>query len=177
MTLPNTTPQRTYDGDGSIVDFDFAFKMWTATVSGELAVIIDEGESTEATLVYGTDYTLSAPNNDFSFGGTVTTLSTYTSSQTITIKSSLIRSQEFRFTNNDKLNEENLEDSADRLVRIIQELELSGAIEQTAITDFYKTQLTKATAAAARESLLISPTIVCKDNAVVCKNNEIVTKV
>ena len=43
MTLASTTPQITYDGDGSTVDFDFAFKMWTETVSTELAVILDEG--------------------------------------------------------------------------------------------------------------------------------------
>jgi hypothetical protein len=175
MTLASTTPQVTYAGDGGTVDFDFAFKMWTDTVSDEIAVVIDEGESTEETLAYSTDYTLSAPNNDYSSGGTVTTIATYTSSQTITIKSNLTRSQEFRFTTNDKLNVDNLEDAEDRLVRLIQEAELQGTIEQTAITEFYKTQLTKPTAKAAFDSLRIAETIVCAGDAVVCVNNEIVT--
>ncbi len=173
MTLASTTPQITYNGDGSTVEFDFAFKMWTATVSDELAVIIDEGESTEETLIYGTDYSLSAPNNDFSSGGTVTVEETYTSAQTITIKSSLTRSQEFGFINNDKLDVPNLETAADRLIRIIQELELSGAIEQTAITDFYKTQLTKTTAKAARETLVIYPPVLVYEGEVLVYEDEV----
>ena len=177
MTLASTTPQVTYDGDGSTVDFDFAFPMWTDTVSDELAVILDEGETTEATLIYGTDYSLSAANNDYSSGGTVTMEEAYAATQTITIKSSLTRSQEFSFINNDRLDVDNLETAADRLVRIIQELELSGAIEQTAITDYYKTQLTKTTAEAARESLLIYPVILCYDGEVLVYEDEVLTYV
>ena len=89
----------------------------------------------------------------------------------------MTRSQEFGFVNNDKLNVEELETAEDRLVRIVQELELSGAIEQTEITQFYKTQLTKATAEAARETLLIYPVIQCHENVVQCYENEVQTYV
>lgn len=180
MSLSTTTPKVTTDTDGSILAFDFSFKMWSATVGTELAVVFNEGETDEATLTLNTDYTLSAPNNDYSSGGTVTlvTDSDYAATgNTITIESSLARSQTYSLESGGGLDEVSLETVLDRMVRIVQELELSGAVEQTAITAFYKTQLTKSTAKAAREALLISPTIVCKDNAVVCKDNEIVTKV
>lgn len=32
MALTTTTPQVTYDTDGSTLAFDFTFKMWSATV-------------------------------------------------------------------------------------------------------------------------------------------------
>ena len=177
MTLASTTPQVTYNGDGATVDFDFSFPMWTSTVTTELAVILDVDEDTEETLVYGTDYTLSASNNDYSSGGTVTTTETYASTQTITIRSSLTRSQEFSFTTNDTLNTENLEAAADRLVRMVQEAELQGTIEQTEITTYMKTLLTKTAAAAARDSLLIYPVVQCYENEIQCYENEIQTYV
>ncbi len=180
MTLPTTTPQVTADTDGSNLAFDFEFKMWQSTVEDEIAVVFNEGETDEATLAFTTDYTLSAPNNDYSSGGTVTlvTDSVYAATgNTITIKSDLLRSQEYDLERGGPLDTATLEEVLDRYVRMIQEAELQGTIEQTAITTFYKTQLTKATAAAARDSLLIAPTMVSKNNNIVFKNNEVVTKV
>lgn len=180
MTLSITTPQETYDTDGATLAFDFAFKMWQTKVGTELAVIFNEGEDDEATLALITDYTLSAANNDYSDGGTVTlvTGSSYAADgNTITIKSALARSQTYNLQHGGDLNTDTLEQVLDRNVRIIQELELSGAIEQTAITAFYKTQLTKATAEAARDSLLIYPVIQCYENDVQCYGNEVQTYV
>lgn len=180
MSLTTTTPQVTYDTDGATLAFDFAFKMWSATVGSELAVVFNEGETDEATLALNTDYTLSAPNNDYEDGGTVTlvTGSDYAADgNTITIESALARSQTYDLQTGGILNLDSLEAVLDRMVRVIQELELSGAIEQTALSSYMKTLLTDTTAAEARDTLLISPTIICKNNAVVCKNNEIVTKV
>ncbi len=180
MSLTITTPQVTLNTDGSTLAFDFSFKMWQSTVEDEIAVVFQEGESDEATLALTTDYTLSAANNDYSNGGTVTlvTGSAYAvTGKTITIKSDLLRKQEYTLEFGGSINPDTLETVLDRAVRMIQEAELQGTIEQTAITAFYKTQLTKESAEAARNSLLISPTIVCKNNQVVCKNNEIVTKV
>ncbi len=180
MTLATTTPQVTADTDGSNLAFDFEFKMWQSTVEDEIAVIFNEGEDDEATLTLTTDYTLSAPNNNYSSGGTVTLVagSTYAATgNTITIKSDLLRSQEYNLETGGDLNVITLEEVLDRYVRMIQEAELQGTIEQTAITTFYKTQLTKTTAAEARDSLLIYPVIQCYENDVQCYENEIQTYV
>jgi len=178
MTLATTTPQVTLDTDGSTLAFDFDFKMWQATVEDEIAVVFQEGETDEATLAFGTDYTLSAPNNNYDTGGTVTLVSDSdyaVTGKTITIKSDLLRSQEYDLKHGGGLNPESLETVLDRYVRMIQEAELQGTIEQTAITAFYITQLTKTTAKAARETLEIYSAIVCNQNQVVCNQNKVVT--
>lgn len=173
--LTTTTPRVTLDTGAAVVDFDFEFKMWQATISDELLVTYDKGETTEMVLVYSDDYTLSAPNNDYSSGGTVTTVATYDAGHTITIESVLLRQQTYDV--NEYLNPDSLETVLDRYIRMIQEAELQGSIEQTALSSYMKSLLTKTTAALARDALLIYPVVICKDNAVVCKNNEIVTKV
>lgn len=178
MSLTSTTPQVTYNTDGTTLAFDFEFKMWLASVDDEIAVVFQEGETDEAILALATDYTLSAPNNDYSSGGTVTLVagSAYAvTGKTITIKSDLLRSQTYDLQTGGDINTESLETVLDRNVRRIQEAELQGTIEQTEITAFYKTQLTKTTAAEARSALLIYPVIVCVDNEVVCVDNEVVT--
>lgn len=180
MTLATTTPQITYDTDGTTLAFDFAFKMWQSTVADEIAVVFQEGESDEATLTVNTDYTLSAPNNDYKNGGTVTLVagSAYAvTDKTLTIKSDLLRKQNYDIEPGGRINEESLEETLDRQVRMVQEAELQGTIEQTPITAFYKTQLTKSSAAAARDSLLIAQTIQCINNVVVCIDNEVVTAI
>ncbi len=180
MTLSTTTPQITYDTDGATLAFDFAFTMWLASVDDEIAVVYQEGETDEATLALNTDYTLSAPNNDYSSGGTVTlvTGSAYAvNGKTITIKSDLLRKQTYDLRHGGELNPDSLETVLDRYVRMIQEAELQGTIEQTAITAYMKTLLTDATAAEARDTLLIYPVIQCIDNVVVCVNNEVVTAI
>lgn len=168
MSLSTTTPKVTTNTDGSTLAFDFDFKMWAATVGTELAVVFNEGETDETDLVLTTDYTLSAPNNDYSDGGTVTlvTGSDYAANgNTITIKSALIRSQAYGLERGGGLNEETLVVVLDRMVRIIQELELSGAIEQTALSNYMKTFLTKATAIGARDTLdIYSPILTYEGN-------------
>ena len=178
MTLATTTPQVTLDTDGATLAFDFEFKMWSATVENEIAVVFNEGEDDEATLALTTDYTLSAPNNDYSSGGTVTlvTGSAYAADgKTITIKSDLLRNQEYDIEHGGGLNAESLETVLDRYVRMVQEAELQGTIEQTAITAYMKTILTKTSAAAARDSLLVYPVIQCHENEVQCYENEVQT--
>ncbi len=180
MSLTVTTPKVTQNTDGSTLDFSFSFKMWQATVEDEIAVIFQEGESDEATLALTTDYTLSAPNNDYSTGGTVSLVagSVYAvTGKTITIKSDLTRSQTYELETGGDISPDTLEQVLDRYVRMIQEAELNGTIEQTALSAFYITQLLKTSAEAARDSLLIYSVIVCVDNAVVCVDNEVVTVV
>lgn len=178
MTLTTTTPKVTANTDGSNLAFDFTFKMWDNTVATELAVIFNEGETDEATLVVNTDYTLSAPNNNYSTGGTVTlaTGSDYAANgNTITIKSDITRSQTYDLLYGGEIDPESLEEVLDRMVRIIQEAELNGTIEQTALSSYMKTFLTDTTAQEARDTLLIAPTILCHEGEILVYENEILT--
>lgn len=177
MTLTTTTPKVTANTDGATLTFDFTFKMWAATVATEIAVVFNEDGTDEATLVLNTDYTLSAPNNDYSSGGTVTlsTGSAYIATgNTITVKSSLTRSQTVDFETGGALPPEDLERALDRMVRIVQEAELNGTIEATDLSAYMKTLLNDSTAKEARETLLIAEDAVSYDNALVFYGNEIV---
>lgn len=141
MSLTTTTPQIEYTMDGATLAFDFAFKMWQATVEDEIVVVYQEGESDEATLALATDYSLSAPNNDYSSGGTVTlnTGSDYiTAGKTLLIKSAVPRSQTYNIEHGSGLNEASLEQTLDRQTRMIQEAETYSSISQTALDSSIK---------------------------------------
>ena len=141
MTLTTTTPQIEYTMDGATLAFDFAFKMWQATVENEIVVVFQEGESDEATLALATDYTLSAANNDYESGGTVTlnSGSSYiTAGKTLLIKSSVPRSQTYDIQIGGPLKEESLERVLDRQARMIQEAETFSSISQTALDSSIK---------------------------------------
>ena len=136
MTLSTTTPQIEYTMNGSTLAFDFAFKMWADTVDDEIVVVYQEGESDEATLALATDYSLSAANNDYSSGGTVTlnTGSGYiTAGKTLLIKSSVPRSQTSDLKIGGALDTDSLEAVFDRQTRMIQEAETYSSISQTAL--------------------------------------------
>ncbi len=136
MTLSTTTPQIEYTMNGSTLAFDFAFKMWADTVDDEIVVVYQEGESDEATLALATDYSLSAANNDYSSGGTVTlnTGSAYiTVGKTLLIKSSVPRSQTSDLEHGGALDTDSLEAVLDRQTRMIQEAETYSSISQTAL--------------------------------------------
>lgn len=144
MTLSITTPQIEYTMNGATLAFDFAFKMWQGTVDDEIVVVYQEGESDEATLALATDYSLSAPNNDYSSGGTVTlnTGSAYiTAGKTLLIKSSVPRSQTYDLQHGGPLNTDSLETTLDRQARMIQEAETYSSISQTALDNSMKAQL------------------------------------
>lgn len=180
MALSTTTPKVTANTDGTILAFDFNFKMWSATVGAELAVVFNEGETDEATLTLITHYTLSAPNNDYSDGGTVTlvTGSIYAADgNTITMKSALARSQTYDLQHGGTLNPDFLETVLDRMIRIVQELELDGGIEQTALSSYMKTLLTDTSAEEARDTLLIYPVILTYEGDVLTYEGEVLTYV
>lgn len=177
MSLSATTRYETHNTDGSTLAFDFAFKMWSDKISDELVVVFNEGETDKKDLILNTHYTLSAPNNDYEDGGTVTlvTGSPYAADgNVITIKSTVARSQTYSLERGGGLNEETLVTVLDRFAAMIIEAIEQGTIEQTAITQFYKTQLTKSTAAEARDTLDIYSVIVCNENQIVCNENQIV---
>lgn len=182
MTLATTTPKVTYDTDGATLAFDFTFKMWAAGVSSELAVIFNEDEDDEATLVVDTDYTLSAPNNDYSSGGTVTlaTGSAYAANgNTITIKSALAVEQELEIPYTGGFPPKSVEYQFDKVIRIIQQIVLDGGISSTAASAYIETLLNDASAAEARRTLGIYSydEILVHNNEILFYGNEIVFNV
>ena len=163
MTLSTTTPQIEYTMNGSTLAFDFAFKMWQDTVDDEIVVVYQEGESDEATLALATDYSLSATNNDYSSGGTVTlnTGSSYiTSGKTLLIKSSVPRSQTYDLQHGGQLDPDSLEKVLDRSARMIQEAETYSSISQTALDTSIKA---------------LFANVLCYEGAVLTYENDILT--
>jgi len=161
--LTTTTPQVSFTADGATLAFDFTFKMWAATVQNEIQVIYQEGESDEATLSVNTDYTLSASNNNYSNGGTVTlsTGSAYiTSGKTITIKSAVPRSQTYGLDFGGDINPDSLEQVLDRQTRMIQEAEAYSSISQTALDSSIKA---------------LFGNILCYEGAVLTYENDLLT--
>jgi hypothetical protein len=71
-----------YDCDGSQKEFTFDFPI---IKEEDLKVIKRDIDGNEDVLIFGTDYTVSAQNNDFSNGGKITTTLAYPAGNTITL--------------------------------------------------------------------------------------------
>lgn len=183
MSLATTTPKVAYDTDGATLAFDFSFKMWADNISTDLAVIFNEDETDEETLVVDTDYTLSAPNNDYSSGGTVTlaTGSAYAATgNTITIKSALSVEQELVIPYTGGFPPKSVENALDYLTRIIQQLILSGGISSTAASAYIETLLNDSTAAEARATLDVvsfDVEVMVYENEIMFYDNEILVSI
>lgn len=161
--LTTTAPQIEYTMNGVTLAFAFEFKMWRPTVADEINAVYQEGETDEATLSINTDYTLSAPNNDYSTGGTVTlnSGSSYiTAGKKLLIKSSLPRSMTVNLNTGGGLNLPSLEIQLERYVRMLQEAETYSSISQTALDVSILANLSK---------------VVTYKGDVVCYNGDIVT--
>ncbi len=118
----NYVPQH-YIGNGSTRDFAFP---WPITDTSDVEVII-RTIATEAddVLTETTDYAISAINNDYSSGGTVTTVATYESTSQITIRRDTPPTQNTGLvvSGSNVLREDSLEDAYDKLTRLFQELQ------------------------------------------------------
>lgn len=175
MTVETTTPKVTYDTDGATVAFDFSFKLVT-DLSSELQVtLINTSDDSETTLVEDTDFTVSAPNNDYSSGGTVTTVETYDAGYELVIETGLAVKQELSIPYTGGFPPKSVEQQLDYLTRLIQQLILDGGIENTALSSYMKTFLSDSTAAEARDTLLIFPPILCYEGETLVFENEILT--
>lgn len=116
---PTTYPNQ-YTCNSSLVAFDFLFSI---NDTSEVEVIITDSDGEETTLTETTDYSVSATNDDYSSGGTVTTETAYSSSFTITLRMAVAKTQETDFTENMETLYENFEAGLDKLTRLIQQLD------------------------------------------------------
>ena len=114
-TLPETTAC-----DGGTTAFPFSFSIVDTSDIYAILRLVSTGVETD--LVEDVNYTVSAINNDYSSGGTVTTIQTFPSTYTLTIGRSTPRTQATVLADTEVLRLAALEAAYDKLTRIMQEL-------------------------------------------------------
>ena len=118
MTVSSNTSRVKYtcSGDSS---FDFTFGIGETSEIQVIKTIIATGA--ETTLTETTDYTVSATNDDYSSGGTVTTVEACATGYSLTILRDVPLTQESDFTEGSPTLYESFEDGLDKLTRITQQ--------------------------------------------------------
>lgn len=119
-TITTTSTRVTYSCNGSTKTFSFTFPI----IETNDLVVIKRLTSTgaETVLTETTNYTVTATNNDFSSGGTVTTVGTaLASTYTLTIMRATDLTQGTDLEDSGVLRLEALEDELDKLTMIVQE--------------------------------------------------------
>lgn len=111
-----------YTCDGSDKTFTFNFPITDST--GIKVVKLTVADGTETTLTKDIDYTVSATNNDYSSGGTVTTTTAYSSAYKILlIRNTPLTQTTDLITDSGVLRTQTLVDTVDKQMMISQELQ------------------------------------------------------
>lgn len=118
--VSSSTSRIQYNCNGSTVAFTFGFGV---NATSEVQVVHTDSAGTETVLTETTDYTVTCTNSDCSAGGTVTTVDTYDSGETITLLRAVPITQEADFTENRATLYETFEDGLDKSIRIDQQLQ------------------------------------------------------
>ena len=118
MSVPDSTSKSIQSCNGSAVAFPFTFGIGATS---EIKVTYTTALGVETVLTETTHYVVSATNNDYSAGGTVTTVATYASGTTITLERNTPYTQEADFIEGMATLYETFEDSLDKLTRIAQQ--------------------------------------------------------
>lgn len=120
-SVSDATNKVTYTGNGSTTELTFTFPIVDTTDMVVILRTISTGA--ETVLTETTHYALSATNNDYSSGGTVTTVTAYSSAYTITLMRDVPVSQGATLQDSGVLRLATLEDALDRLTLQVQDLE------------------------------------------------------
>lgn len=120
MTIPVTERKAgPFDCDGSVVDFDFAFKVFT---ENDVRVVLT-GDSGVADLSIGSGYTVALnADQENNPGGTITTTIVYPTGNTITMDGDLDYGQPTALTNLGKFFAKTIEGAIDRVVILVQQV-------------------------------------------------------
>lgn len=109
-----------YSCNGVLVDFDFNFKVFT---DEDITVLWTPQGGSDTTLVKTAEYTVTLnADQDSTPGGTITTVDTYATGDTITIIGSLAYEQTTELTNRGGFFPKVVEKALDRIVILIQQL-------------------------------------------------------
>lgn len=120
-TVSSTAVPERFPANGSATTFNFDMRLTSQT---ELAVIVRDdstGEDTDLTL--NVDYTLAATNNNFSSGGTLTTVATYASGNTLILHRNALRTQEVNLIQGQSMPAESTETTFDKQTMAIQDID------------------------------------------------------
>lgn len=121
-TVSTTTPRSSlYATNGSATEFTFSFPI--INTSDLVVILRTDSTGAETVLTETTDYSVSATNNDYSSGGTVTTVSTYDSGYSILILRNTPDTQETDLEDSGVLRLETLEGALDKLTMLVQQLQ------------------------------------------------------
>jgi len=107
--------------NGSAVAFTFSFPV--AATSEVVVKLRTVATGDDTTLTETTEYAVSAVNNDYSSGGTVTTVATYSSAYTICLSRSTTQTQNTKLRDTGALRFSAMQTAIDKLTRIVQELQ------------------------------------------------------
>jgi hypothetical protein len=119
MTVSSTYTPDAYTGNGSTTEFPVTFIFFGTTTGAEIEVVQRTiATGAEATLVNGTDYTVSGGNGST---GTVTATTAPASTVQLIIRRTTTETQETDYVENDPFPAESHEDALDRLTLVAQE--------------------------------------------------------
>jgi len=117
-TVASSTSRMQYTCSGGST---YAFTFGVGATSEIQVIKTVTASQTETTLTETTDYTISATNNDYSSGGTVTTTTACATGNTLTILRNVPLTQASDFTEGMPTLYESFEDGLDKLTRITQQ--------------------------------------------------------
>ena len=120
MPVTTTTNRASYNCDGSTVAFAFTFPIFQTS---DIKVYLRDEDGNETLLTDPGEYSVSAQNNDYSNGGTVTTVATYASTYDLVIIREVSLTQETDYVENDSFPAETLEDLVDKAIMACQQLD------------------------------------------------------
>lgn len=118
MILSDIRKAGPYAGDGVTKQFPFAFKVFK---EADVAPVLTSADGTETTLTSGYTVDLNT-NQDTTPGGLVTMAAAPASGQRLTLTSNVLATQPMQLTNNGGFFPRVLNDSADRLTILLQQL-------------------------------------------------------
>lgn len=120
--VSTTTTEIQYAGNGSSTEFAFNFPLPGDDTSDLTVILRLVSTGVPETLTETTHYTVTATNNEFSSGGTVTTVATYSSDYTLTIRRDSPDTQEADITTDSGvLRKAVLEGAIDKNTMLIQQ--------------------------------------------------------
>lgn len=120
MTIASSITKQQYNCNGSVKAFVFTFPVFES--SDIKIILLNKTTGTETTLTETTDYVVTAPNNDFSSGGTVTTVQAYSADYSITLKREMEFTQETDYAEGDSFPADSHERALDKQTMISQQI-------------------------------------------------------
>lgn len=130
MTITTDTTKVIYNCNASTVEFDYTFRI---LVNADLQVVLYTiATNTETVLTLTTDYTMDGAGD--AGGGTVTTVSTYSSAYQIILKLDVDETQETDLQDNDPLPAATVENAWDKLTLLVKQIteQINRAVVQDA---------------------------------------------